>query len=70
MCDYKMTIKAARVNAGMTQKDAAKALKVSQTTMNAWENGKRDVSEVALRALADLYRLPREALILPTISTK
>lgn len=35
----KITLKAARVNAGYDQKTAAKLLGVSNTTLGNWENG-------------------------------
>ena len=35
----RLTLKAIRVNHGMTQKNAAKGLGVSTTTLSAWENG-------------------------------
>lgn len=35
----KITLEAARVNAGYTQKDAAKLLNVSNVTLCNWENG-------------------------------
>jgi transcriptional regulator with XRE-family HTH domain len=36
---FKISLKAARVNAGLTQKEAAKALEISNTTLCHWENG-------------------------------
>lgn len=35
----KITLKAARVNAGYTQKEAAKKLGISNKTLWSWENG-------------------------------
>ena len=35
----KLTLKAIRVNAGLTQREAASQLGVSVTTLSAWENG-------------------------------
>jgi len=35
----RITLKAARVNAGLTQKEAANALGVSNKTLSNWENG-------------------------------
>ena len=35
----KLTLKAARVNAGFTQKEAANHLKISNKTLSGWENG-------------------------------
>ena len=37
----KITIKSARVNAGLTQLQAAKKLGISKYTLSAWEQGKR-----------------------------
>lgn len=36
----RMTIKALRVNKGLTQADMATALHVTKKTVGAWENGK------------------------------
>lgn len=35
-----ITLKAARVNKGMTQADLGKEVKVTKKTINSWENGK------------------------------
>ena len=34
-----LTMKAARINAGMNQTDAGKAIGVSKTTLGCWERG-------------------------------
>ena len=49
------TLKGARVNKGLTQKDVAKELKVSNKTISAWENGTAvpDIRQVT--ALCELY---------------
>lgn len=39
MRSVKITLAAARVNAGMTQEDVAKKLKVSKKTVINWEKG-------------------------------
>ena len=36
----KLTLKAARVNKGLTQEDVAKALNVTKKTVGSWEMGK------------------------------
>lgn len=69
MCDIKLTLAAARVNAGLSQREAASLLKISPSTLCAWENGRSEVSKIALMALANLYELPVEAISMPTIST-
>ena len=35
----KLTLKAARVNAGLTQKELAALMRISETTMIKWEKG-------------------------------
>ena len=49
-----ITLKAARVNAGLTQKELAKKLGVTNTTVNSWENG---ITEPSLNQLRELSRL-------------
>lgn len=65
MCQIKITLAAARVNAGMTQIQAAEALGVSQNTICSWENGRTPVSKTAALALSQAYNMPLEAIILP-----
>lgn len=36
----KVTLKAARINRGLTQEDVAKALNVTKKTVGSWEMGK------------------------------
>lgn len=61
----KISLAAARVNAGMTQVDVAKALHVSNKTVVNWETGKVDTPFIALEALARLYGVPMEFFRLP-----
>lgn len=69
MCEVKISLKAARINAGMTQAQAAKAIKVSTNSICAWENGKSPVPKVAVMALSQVYGLPFEAISMPISST-
>ena len=48
----------ARVNAGITQDEAAKALGVPRTAIVQMESGNRSVSTLELAQLATLYRVP------------
>ena len=64
MSEYKITIAAARVNANMTQEEAAKELHVSKTTISNWEKGRVIPSYVALRALSQLYGVPLDSIFL------
>lgn len=66
-----MTLKAARVNAGLTQKAAAEALNVSNKTLCCWENGSRIPKADKIDPLCDLYGVSYDDLIfLPNDSLK
>lgn len=52
-----ITMKAARVNAGLTQKEAAKALNISKGTIASYENYKTSPSVETSAKIACLYGL-------------
>ena len=51
----KVTIKAARVNAGLTQFVAAKRAKISKKTLSAYEQGERLPKVDVLNTLCQIY---------------
>ena len=51
----KVTIEAARVNAGLTQSEAAKRAKINKKTLSAYERGKRLPKVDVLNALCHIY---------------
>lgn len=51
----KMTLRAARVNAGYGQKEAAKLLKVSNKTLSSWENGLTFPNAEKIKAICETY---------------
>ena len=53
---------AARVNAGLTQRDVAKAMNVSQNTIINWEKYTSTPTITQARALAELYKIPVDAI--------
>lgn len=55
-----ITLKAARVNAGLTQKELAKKLGVTNTTINSWENGSTEPSLNQLREISRLSGIPMD----------
>ena len=65
-----MTLKAARVNADLTQLEVANRLHVSPTTVSAWESGQNDIKASDFKQLCDLYRVSMNDIMLPTESTK
>ena len=60
--DLKMTIEAARVNAGYTQVQAAKILGLKPTTLASWEKDSTRLSYVEAHRLARLYRITPDLL--------
>ena len=62
----KMTLRAARVNAGYGQKDAAKRLNVSNKTLCAWECGKSFPKADKIPAICALYGISFDDLIFLT----
>lgn len=68
--DYKITLAAARVNAGLTIRDAATRLQISDKTLSNWETGKTAPNTDKLAQLLELYGAPLEVLILPKKSAE
>lgn len=61
---YKVTLKAARVNAGLSQRDAAQALSVSRNTIINWESGETSPSAGQFKELCNLYKVPMDNIFL------
>ena len=60
---FQITLEAARVNAGYSQKDAAEKLGVSNCTLLRWEKGVSMPKANQIVAICDLYRVPYDMLI-------
>lgn len=58
----KISLKAARVNAGLSQKEVAKILKISNCTVTNWENGKSYPSADKIDKLCKLYGISYDAI--------
>lgn len=65
----KIKLKAARVNRGLSQKEAAEAIGRSKQTIINWENGKTGIRYQDLAALSELYGIPLEYLDIPEKET-
>lgn len=61
----KISLAAARVNAGMTQNDVSRILRVSNKTVLNWEKGKAIPSYATLKTLSDIYQIPIDNIRLP-----
>lgn len=62
MSEYKISMKAARVNAGKTQEEAAKALKVAKQTIVSWETGKTSPTVEMARKYCEFCGAPYDAI--------
>lgn len=68
MADFQISLAAARVNAGLTQEDVAKALKVGKQTVVNWEKGISEPKMSQSRQLSELYKMPLDYIFLPVKS--
>lgn len=67
----KITIKAARINAGFSQKEAADWLGISNKTLGNWENGVSFPPADIIPKICELYGMGYDNLkFLPTSSLK
>lgn len=67
----KITLAAARVNAGLTQKAVGDRLGVSNKTVCSWENGKSFPDAPQIDMLCELYGISYDNIIfLPSNSLK
>lgn len=68
---FKITLEAARVNAGYTQKEAAKLLQIGNKTLQNWEHGKCFPNAEKIPEICSLYDIPYDAInFLPKRSLK
>ena len=63
-----ISLAAARVNAGLTQREAAEKLGVSNNTLVSWEAGKAVPSVTTARQLADIYQIPLDNIFFAKIT--
>lgn len=61
----RVSLKAARVNAGILQKEAAKAAGVSSLTIIKWEKGESSPDIEHFDKLCKLYNCTRDDIFLP-----
>lgn len=65
-----ISIKAARVNANMTQKEAAKKLGISYQTLSLYENNSSRISIGLLIKMSKLYQMEMDKFFLGDTSNK
>lgn len=65
MEQFKISLEAARVNAGFNQKEAAKRLDVDVSTLRSWEKGKTSPTWKKLNEIEILYKINKDYIFLP-----
>ena len=61
----KITLPAARVNAGMNQREMAEFLGVDVSTITNWEKGKTEPSTSQLRKISEVSGIPMDYIFVP-----
>lgn len=64
MESLRISLAAARVNAGLTQEDVAKKLNVGKQTVVSWEKGETEPKISQGMALSTLYKIPLDNIFL------
>lgn len=59
----KITLAAARINAGLKQREAAELIGVSRTTIQNWEMYKSSPDISQAEAISKIYKIPLENII-------
>lgn len=63
MNDLKITLKAARVNAGLTLEEAAKTLGISRSTLISWEKHPEKINALYQSKISDAYCINTDNII-------
>lgn len=61
----KISLKAARVNAGLSQSKVGKLLHKGKQTIHNWETGKTSIDNANLLVLCKLYGIDKKYIFLP-----
>lgn len=61
----KIILKAARVNAGLNQRELAEKLDVDISTVVNWEKGKSEPSATQLRRISEISGIPMDFIFVP-----
>lgn len=65
----RISLKAARVNAGLTQVEAAKRLGIQKAVLIAWERGAVQPSAQDVIKMCQLYGMPQQYIFLQPVAT-
>ena len=65
----KISLAAARINAGFSQEEAAKALNISRSTLIKYESGETVPNWDTVKAIEELYQYPADNIFFGKKST-
>lgn len=68
MENFKISLKAARVNAGLTAKEVANLLEKTEKTILNWENGITPISAEQFYSLCKLYKIAPDHVQVPIVN--
>ena len=68
MEEFKISLKAARVNAGLTAKNVAKRIEKTEKTVLNWENAKTPISAENFYDLCKIYDIDPDYVRVPTVN--
>lgn len=66
MNPLKITLEAARVNAGLTQAELADKMGVSRESVRAWETGSREMKTAYFYMFCDIVGISKDNIFLPS----
>ena len=70
MENFKITLEAARVNAGLTQAELAEKMGVSRESVRAWEKGTREMKTAYFYMFCEIVGISKDNIFLPSEFTK
>ena len=62
---YRVSLKAARINAELTQREVSKIMGINVSTLVNWENGKTSPGIEQFSKLCEIYECPIDTIFLP-----
>lgn len=64
---FMISLKAARVNAGLSLEQAGVAIKRNKNTIHNWESGKSSIGKSEFAELCNIYGIPEQMVKQPKI---
>ena len=64
-CDFRISLKACRVNVNLRQSDLASRLGVCKDTIKNWEQGTTSPTSVQLQRISEITGIPMQYIFLP-----